>query len=94
MVGECRDGDGRLVADTFCNGIKKRFPSYFFPSFFFFAISIHGVSFLLLFFSPSSLGHARRELGLSFLPSFLFSFLNGFGSVVYYLILGERGRGK
>jgi len=52
------------------------------------------MGFLFSYYFSPPLGHARRELGLSFLPSFLFSFLNGFGSVVYYLILGERGRGE
>ena len=87
------------MADTLCNGIKKRFPSYF-KSFQYFS----PLSFPLLYqfmgflfsiiFSPSSLGHARRELRLSFLPCFFFIFLNGFGFVVYYLILAGRGRRK
>lgn len=65
------------MADTLCNGIKKAISIlfYFFPIFFPLSSSslyqLMGFLFSIIF-SPSSLGHARRELRLSFLPCIFF----------------------
>lgn len=99
LAGGCRDGGGWLVADIFCNGIKKRSPSYFFPLSFPFLLSTYGVSFLSYYSFPLLISVTRGvSLGFPFslLKSVRFRGLllnscrgGGGGGIIYSTMLAE-----